>query len=188
VSLQGLWQLNPAASDDAEQIIGNVIAEEEKERRRFRKQMERDDPRAMPDVMPEHLYRERRGKHETELRNELGVTKVLKVTQNGPNLTLSTDSDTRRFEAGTRSQTSMPTGDLADARVGWDGEWFVIDRKVPGRMHQTERLRILKKTGQLEYITKWSGDTDLSGVKFHRIFDPLAADPNTPDPKIGPVR
>src|SRR5262249_43018396 len=99
-----------------------------------------------------------------------------------------TDFDSRRFEAGSGGQTSMRNGDLAGAEGGWGGDAFVIDRKVPGRWHQTETLRLLKKTGQLEYIVKWAGDTGLAGDKMRRVFDPVTVDPNPPDPNVGPVR
>jgi uncharacterized protein YaiL (DUF2058 family) len=185
-TLQGSWQFNAAASDDVDAIVAKLIAAEEKERRQWRKEMERRDRFSEPDApaSPESRFRKRR---EQELRRQLGITNSLTVTQSGSCIELTSDGDTRRYEAGSTSQVSMRNGDLADTRVGWDGDWFVIDRKVPRRLHQVEKLRIVRKTGQLEYISKWSGDTELAGVKLRRIFDPGVPKPKPSDPQLGPI-
>ncbi len=64
----------------------------------------------------------------------------------------------------------MPEGQLADSWVGWDGEWFIIERKVRSGPRALEKFR-LTKTGQLEYMMKWSGDSELSGIKVRRLYD-----------------
>ena len=186
-SLQGSWQVNVQASDNVDQLVAELIAREERERRQWRKRMEQVDPYALPEPegSPDPTLRRKR---ENALRNLLGVTKTLKVVQNGTTLEIATDIESRRFETGSTSQSSMRNGDLADMNVGWDGEWFIVDRKVPGRRRQVERLRLIKKTGQLEYVSKWSGDDDLSGVKLRQVFDPVIVEPQPVDPNIGPVR
>lgn len=187
LSLQGTWQVNSAASDDVDKLIAELIKKEDKERRQWRKHMEEVDPYSVPDAPPDADPAYRR-KQEKELRSLLGVTKTLNVKQSGATVEIASDIETRRFEAGSTSQSSMRNGDLADMKVGWDGEWFVIDRKVPGRLHQVEKLRLIQKTGQLEYVSKWSGDDDLSGVKLRRVFDAIALEPTPEDANVGPVR
>ena len=68
---------------------------------------------------------------------------------------------------------SMPEGQLADSNVGWDGEWFVIERRVRRGPRVVEKFRLLK-TGQLEYLMNWGGDTELAGIKTRRVFDRAA--------------
>lgn len=186
-TLQGSWQVNAQAGDDVERIVAELLEKEEKERRRFRRQMAEHDRFEPPDepMPPDPGYRRQQ---ERALREQLGVTKMLKIMQTGGDLEIESDSDRRRFRAGSSSQVSMRNGDLADAEVGWDGEWFVIDRRVPGRVRQVEKLRLVKKTGQLEYVTKWSGDDELAGVKLRRIFDRVTSEPPPEDPARGPVR
>jgi hypothetical protein len=90
--------------------------------------------------------------------------------------------------AGSRTQVSMPEGELADSRVGWDGQWFVIDRSVHGGPHVVEKYRLMPKTGQLEYEMKWSGQSELAGMKIRRVFDRSTAAPPPADPAAGPTR
>lgn len=187
-SLQGSWALNATASDDVDKLVAALVSQEEKERRRWRKRMEEEDPFAGPDPLPNLADPVHRRAAENQLRRMLGVTQKLKLTQNGVNIEMTSDSDSRRFETGSTSQVSMRNGDLADCRVGWDGEWFVIDRKVPRGAREIEKLRVNKKTGQLEYLSTWSGDTELSGVKLRRVFDRTTVAELPADPAIGPVR
>lgn len=186
-TLQGSWRVNEAASDNVDQIVAKLIEKDEKERRQWRRRMQDQGPIATLDLPPEVPDPGYRSREENEYRSMLGITKTLKVTQAGTRIEIASDVDTRRYEAGSVSQVSMSSGDLADAQVGWDGEWFVIDRKVPGRLRQVEQLRLIKKTGQLEYISKWSGDTELSGVKLRRVFDPITIAATPGDPELGPV-
>jgi hypothetical protein len=187
-SLQGSWLLNGAASDDVNKLVAALIEKEEKERRKWRKRMEDEDPFLGSDPLPDLSDPTRRQSEMKQLRRMLGVTKKLKLTQDGANLEMISDVEARRFQAGSRSQVSMRDGELADSRVGWDGEWFVIDRKVQGGTHEVEKLRLLEKTDQLEYIATWSGDSELSGVKLRRIFDRTTIDARPSDPAAGPDR
>jgi hypothetical protein len=187
-TLHGSWLLNARASDDVDRLVTLLIEQENRERRKWRKRMEAEDPFLGPDPMSNLSDPVHRRREENELRRMLGLTQTLKLTQDGANLQIISDAETRRFQAGSRSQVSMRNGDLADSRVGWDGEWFVIDRKVQGGAREVEKLRLLKKTDQLEYITAWSGDTELSGVKLRRIFDRATLDAKPAAPAAGPVR
>ena len=95
--------------------------------------------------------------------------------------------ETRRFTAGSESQVSMPEGQLADLKAGWEGQWFVVQRRARGGPRVTEKFRLLK-TDQLEYQMAWSGDTELAGMKVNRIFDRAQGEPPVRDPDLGPVR
>jgi hypothetical protein len=188
LTLHGSWVINSAASDDVDKLVAALIAHEEKERRRWRKRMEEEDPFLGPDPMSNLSDPVHRKREETQLRRLLGVTEKITLTQDGPKLELISDADVRRFRAGSTAQVSMRNGDVADARVGWDGEWFVIDRKVKGGARELEKLRLIKKTDQLEYITAWSGDTELAGVKLRRIFDRTKQDTVPASPAAGLIR
>ena len=82
----------------------------------------------------------------------------------------------------------MPEGELADSEVGWDGDWFVIDRRVRNGPRALEKFRLVPKTGQLEYIMVWRGETELAGMKIRRIYDRGVATPGPADPAHGPIR
>ena len=133
---------------------------------------------------------ERRRRRNDLYRQMLGFTEHLTIAQsdNGAKVEIGSDTGSRRFVAGTHSQVSLPEGELADSEVGWDGDWFVIDRRAKRGPRVVEKYRFLPKTGQLETIIAWGGDTFLSGMKVRRIFDRDTAEVKPPDPGSGPVR
>jgi hypothetical protein len=47
---------------------------------------------------------------------------------------------------------------------------------------------LLPKTGQLEYEMKWSGDSEIAGMKIRRVFDRIKVVPLPADPAAGPVK
>ncbi|MET0659145.1 MAG: hypothetical protein ABW110_13420 [Steroidobacteraceae bacterium] len=188
VSLAGSWVVNAAASDDLDKLVSGLVAKEEKELRRWRQRMEEEDRFSVLDSSPDTPASQHRRAAEDEFKRMIGAANRLEIGQDGAKLEMRSDLDVRRFEAGSSSQVSMRNGDIADSRVGWDGDWFVIDRKVPRGAREVEKLRLISKTGQLEYVVQWSGDTELSGVKLRRIFDKAASDGMPTDPAAGPVR
>lgn len=204
--LSGHWKLNAALSDDAERLLQERLEEErqrrEKRLRRAREEgvlfpppdpdddlpappAEKADRTTAPPRPPGARMRTRR---DDELRKMLGISNTLDITQSGSKIGIDSQVDVRRFEAGTRSQVSMPQGELADSNVGWDGDWFVIDRRVRGGPRVVEKYRWLKKTDQLESILAWSGESLLSGIKVRRIYDRTAGTIAPPGPEQGPVR
>ena len=54
------------------------------------------------------------------------------IRQEGTTFDIVSAVESRRVVAGSRTQVSMPEGELADSKVGWDGQWFVIERRVRG--------------------------------------------------------
>lgn len=203
VDLSGHWKLNAAASDDAEALMQKRIAEEAK-RRAERMKRDREegafwlppDPppeperEAGPDARPPRPgdRPQRRSRRYDGLRQMLGISNTLDITQSGSRVDIVSQVDARRFEAGVESQVSMPGGELADSRVGWDGQWFVIQRKASHGPNVTEKYRLLKKTDQLESVIAWGGDSPLAGIKVHRLFDRGVADTTVPNPDEGPVK
>lgn len=206
VDLSGHWRMNVALSDDAEHLLQKRLADDRKRReallRRARAEGELfippdpdDDspdasgprePRAEPrKLSPREMRFKRR---DDELRQMLGISSTLDIKQSGAIVDIESQVDARRFEAGVRSQVSMPQGELADSNVGWDGEWFVIERKARGGPRVVEKYRWLKQSDQLESVIAWGGDSPLSGIKVHRIYDRAGGAVNPPDPAQGPVK
>jgi hypothetical protein len=201
--LQGRWILNEAASDDPEKMLRERL---ERERERFRREMERwqrsrgRNDRALPPIGEEGAevpaatraararvmrWRER----EMQLyRRMLAISPTLEIHQDGRRVEIASSVESRTFDAGTSSQVSMPEGQLADRRVGWDGDAFVIQRKVRNGPRVTEEFRLLRKTDQLEYRMAWGGETELDGMKVRRIYDRNTAPPPVRNPDLGPVR
>lgn len=198
IDLSGRWDLNAALSDDAEALLAKRQEEEMKERRRWqarergRTPLEQlDEPVIAPAMGDPRFGREKRNAREMEFRRLLGVTKSLEILQppDGATVEIRSDVETRRFQSGLRSQVSMPEGMLADSDVGWNGEWFTIERKTRKGPRVVEKYRRLKKTDQLESIIAWSGETPLEGIKVHRIFDRAVGSASPPpDPNRGPVK
>lgn len=123
------------------------------------------------------------------LRKMLAISDALTISQAGTSVEIVSAVDARRVEAGSRTQVSMPEGELADSRAGWDGEWFVIERAVRKGPRVVEKYRIVKQTGRLEYRMAWSGETELAGIKVTRYFERVTPASAAPDPAaIGPVR
>jgi hypothetical protein len=205
VDLSGHWKVNAALSDDAERLLQKRLDEERKRREAFMRRAREegelfpppdpdDDPSSPPAAQearptsPPPGRSNMRKRRDDELRKMLGISDTLDITQTGGKIAMDSQVDARRFEAGTRSQVSMPQGELADSNVGWDGEWFVIDRKVRGGPRVVEKYRWLKKTDQLESVMGWSGDSVLAGIKVRRIYDRRVGAPPPPDPGQGPIK
>lgn len=205
VDLSGRWKVNAALSDDAERLLQKRLDEERKRREAFMRRAREEgelfpppDPDDYPsapssaqDARPTSPSRGRssmRKRRDDELRKMLGISETLDISQSGSRIAMNSQVDARSFEAGTRSQVSMPQGELADSNVGWDGDWFVISRKVRGGPRVVEKYRWLKKTDQLESVMGWSGDSVLAGIKVRRIYDRMAGAPPPPDPGQGPIK
>jgi hypothetical protein len=196
--LTGSWVLNAAISDDAAQMLDDRLEEERRRYERWRRDMERNRPPGTPedldDSQPPPAARANRGPRPWQLRREenlkkmLAISPTLRITQNGTLVDIVTSVDSRRVEAGTHTQVSMPEGELADSEVGWDGEWLVIDRRVRNGPRALEKFRLLPKTGQLEYLMVWRGDTELAGMKIRRVYDRGVASSGPADPAHGPIR
>jgi hypothetical protein len=197
VSIEGQWTVNVAASDDGERLLQERMEEVRKEQRRFeekrRRQME-DDPFAWePEFSPPEQspqFKARMEERDRSTRQMLGMTKFLNIKQaeRGSKVELVSEFDTRRLTAGSRSQVSLPQGQLADLKTGWEGEWFVVERISRDGPRITERYRRLKKTDQLEALTTIRGDSMLAGMKLRRVFDRAVGEAPVANPSAGPVR
>lgn len=199
VDLTGYWVVDTAVSDDAEAMLAKRQAEEQEKFDRMRRREEESRPRGMPppidvDAPPPDAGNRRRTprpwqkQRDDNLRRLLGVSSTLEIRQLGPtSFELVSAVETRRVEAGSHTQVSMPESQLADSRVGWDGEWFVIERRVRGGPRGVEKFRLAPKTGQLEYQMAWSGDTELSGMKVRRLYDRRTAPVPAQNPDSGPL-
>lgn len=200
VDLSGRWILNEALSDDPEAMLAERQEEERHRMEKRRREIERSRPPGMPppidsdqaSVQASEAVRRpgsrhiRQRRHDENLRRMLGITRLLVIQQSQRQMQVESVQETRRFIAGSRSQVSMPQGQLADAQVGWSGEWFVVDRQVSRGPRVEEKFRILPKTGQLEYQMTWRGNTELSGMKVRRIFDRETAEASMARPGVGP--
>lgn len=203
VNLSGHWKLNAALSDDAEKMLQQRLDEERREREKWLRKAREQNPLGLPPLgEPEPQAgsqtapapatgrppQRQRNRRDEELRQMLGISDTLVITQSGARIDIVSQLDSRRFEAGTRSQVSMPQGELADSRVGWDGQWFVIERKASRGPRVVEKYRWLKKTDQLESMLAWSGESPLAGIKVRRIYDRIVGSVAPPDPARGPVK
>lgn len=199
VSVAGRWVVNAQQSDDGEALLAKRREQQMKEQRRDeerRRRRMRNDPFAWepefapPERTPQYIAAME--ERERQRRQMLGLTKFLEIDQDarGAKLTIVSEFETRRLDAGARSQVSLPQGQLADLRSGWDGEWFVIERSSRDGPRISERLRVNKKTDQLEMQVAIKGDTALSGLKVRRVFDRAPAEAKlTPSAEVmGPVR
>ena len=179
VDLSGRWTLNAAASDDAEGLLDERLEKERKRYQRWAREMQAARPPGAqrvedldaPPPGPSARMQRRRERQQQLLQQMLNLSPTLDIEQQLPRFALTSAVDSRRYEAGIRTQVSMPEGELADCETGWDGEWFVIERRVRGGPGVVEKLRLIKKTGQLEYYMHWFGDTEISGLKVRRVFD-----------------
>jgi hypothetical protein len=197
--LSGSWSLNAALSDDAEHMLAERQREERERYMQWRKRQEKMYP---PGASPIDVYGSGPGaqrepssarrasmkRRQENLHKMLAISDTLAIKQEGSTLDIVSAVESRRVVAGSRTQVSMPEGELADSRVGWDGQWFVIDRRVRGGPRVVERYRLAPKTGQLEYEMRWSGDTELDGMKIRRVFDRVTVTPLPADPAAGPIR
>ena len=196
VSVDGRWAVNLAASDDGEALLARRMEDEMKDQRRYeerrRKRMENDPFAWEPEFSPPERtpqYQLRMEERDRAVRQMLGMTKFLNIKQGerGAKVEIVSEFETRRLDAGSRSQVSLPQGQLADARSGWEGEWFVIERNSRDGPRISERYRRLKKTDQLEALIQIKGDSMLAGMKVRRVFDRAAASAPM-NPATGPVR
>lgn len=204
VSLEGRWVLNTVQSDDAEKMLMERL---EEQRARDRKLMERyqrargasggrdlpplgeegvDMPAATRDARARMMRR--REREEELFRRMLAISPTLHIQQLGPQIDIASSLESRRLNAGTESQVSMPEGQIADSEVGWKGEWFIVERRARGGPSVVEKFRLISKTDQLEYLMSWGGDTELAGLKIRRIYDRDATAEPASNPDLGPMR
>lgn len=199
IDLTGFWVLNTATSDDPEALLAEKQAKEWDRFDRMRRREEESRPANVPPPIdvdappPDESGNRRRGprpwqkQQQENLRTMLGISPTLEIKQVEPGrFDVLTAVDSRRVQAGSHTQVSMPEGQLADSWVGWDGEWFTIERKVRSGPRALEQFR-LTKTGQLEYVMKWSGDSELSGIKVRRLYDRRTAPVPEGNPDHGPL-
>jgi len=132
----------------------------------------RPPPRRRPSaslVRPERLE---------AMRAVLGETRGLSILQTATYVDLRTELTSRSLEIGRASQVSLPTGELADQQVRWQGGRLVVERRVPRGVRIVETYRRLPDTDQLEVTVRRSGGPDdgLGKVALRRIFDRDADD------------
>jgi hypothetical protein len=200
VDLSGDWKLNTALSDDPQHMLAERQREERERYMKWRRQQERSYPPDAPPPIdidgsgavrrdePSPSRRASIKRHQENLYQMLAISDTLTIRQDGSTVDIVTAVESRRVVGGSRTQVSMPEGELADSKVGWDGQWFVIDRSARHGPRVVEKYRLLPKTGQLEYEMKWSGDSELAGMKVHRVYDRSTAAPPPSDPAAGPSR
>jgi len=181
VDLSGHWVLDPQASDDVGKVIAKVLDEE----RPPRSAADRDDKPPAPATEEERKARERRieairtrhAREIQELREQLLASDRLEIEQQGADIRLTTEFTTRSIRAGSKLQTSIPGGGLADASAGWDGRTFAVTRSVPGGPRLVEQYRLINNGAQLEATLAISGRGPLAGVRLRRVYDRSAAPP-----------
>lgn len=198
VDLSGSWKLNAALSDDAEHMLEELQRRQREQYMKWRRAQERAYPPDAPPPIdieggatargPSPSRRASIKRHQEILQQMLALSDTLVIHQEGSTLDILSAVDSRRVVAGSRTQVSLPEGQLADSKVGWDGQWFVIDRNARQGPHVVEKYRLVPKTGQLEYEMKWSGDTEVAGMKVRRVFDRVTVVPLPADPAAGPVK
>jgi hypothetical protein len=198
--LSGDWKLNAAVSDDPEHMLAELQRREREDYMKWRKRQERAYPPGAPPPIdidgsgsarrnePSPSRRASIKRRQENLYKMLAISDKLTVRQDGATVDIVSAVESRRVVAGSRTQVSMPEGELADSSVGWDGQWLVIERNVRGGPHVVEKYRLAPKTGQLEYEMKWSGNSELAGMKLRRIFDRSTQAPPPADPAAGPTR
>jgi hypothetical protein len=198
--LTGSWKLNAALSDNPEQMLAEQERIERERYMRWRKERERMYPQDAPPPLdvyepggrragePSPSRRASMKRRQENLYKMLAISDTLTIRQEGATLDIVTAVESRRVVGGARTQVSLPEGELADSKVGWDGQSFVIDRRVRGGPRCVEKFRLLPKTGQLEYLMAWSGDSEIAGMKVRRVFDRSNGAPPPADPAAGPVR
>ena len=197
IDITGFWVLNTAVSDDPEALLAEKQGREWERYERMRRREEESRPSNVPppidvDAPPPDAPGRRRGprpwqkQQQENLRRMLGVSPTLEIKQvDSTRFDVLSAVESRRVEAGSHTQVSMPEGQIADSRVGWDGEWFVIERRVRRGPRALEKFR-LTKTGQLEYLMNWSGDSELSGIKVRRLYDRRTRPAPESNPDHGP--
>lgn len=194
--LSGYWRINPAASDDPEQMLQQRLDEERREQEKWlRKQRERD-PLGIPPIddatpgaerpAPNRSHLLARNRRLEEMRRMLDISDTLSIKQQGTRVQIASAVDSNTYDAGSKSQVSMPQGELADQTVGWDGSWFVVRRRAKRGPQMIYKYRL--RNDQLETQLNWSGDSPLAGMKVHRVYDRMSEPPPPPDPDRGPVR
>ena len=115
------------------------------------------------------------------LRETLGEGSALSILQTPTYVDLRSARGVRSLEIGVASQVSLPTGELADQRVSWDGGRLVVERRVPRGARLVETYRLLPATGQLEWVLRRSSADGLPRIDWRRVFDRDPGDPERPE-------
>jgi hypothetical protein len=198
VDLSGSWKLNAALSDDVEHMLEELQRKQREQYMKWRRAQEQTYPTNAPPPIdvegtatprgPSPSRRASIKRHQEMLQTMLAISDTLVIHQEGSTFDILSAVESRRVVAGSRTQVSLPEGELADSKVGWDGQSFVIDRSASHGPRVVEKYRLVPKTGQLEYEMKWSGDSEIAGMKVRRVFDRVTVAPPPADPAAGPIR
>jgi len=129
-----------------------------------------DAPRPVRRRPPAWLYRPERLE---ALRAILGEGRSLSIVQGARYVDLRTEASARTLEPGSESQVSLPTGELADQEVRWQGRRLVVERKVPRGQKVIETYERLKATDQLRVTVRRTGSAPdgLGRIEWLRVFD-----------------
>lgn len=119
---------------------------------------------------PSWLYRPERLE---ALRVILGDSRALSIVQGPRYVDLRTEAGSRSLEPGVESQVSLPTGELADQQVRWQGRRLVVERRVPRGQKVIETYELLSATDQLRVGVRRSGSADdgLGRIEWLRVYD-----------------
>jgi hypothetical protein len=197
--IEGEWKLNPQLSDDAQKALEARLKREHDRMMSMMREMDRRNTTGLPplnaarDLPPPsedaRARMKRRRAQEEEIQHRmLAISDWLRIKQDSVGIELANAVEQRHVEPGTRSQVSMPSGELADERVGWDGDALVIDRDTSEGPDVVEKFRWLKATDQLEYRLAVGGDSELAGIKLKRIYDRTVSAVPPMNSATGPVR
>lgn len=119
---------------------------------------------------PAWLYRPERLE---ALRAVLGDSRLLSIVQGARYVDLRTESSSRSLEPGVDSQVSLPTGELADQQVRWQGRRLVVERRVPRGQKVIETYEHLAATDQLRVSVRRRGSSSdgLGRLDWLRVYD-----------------
>ncbi len=168
IDLSGRWLIDIAQSDDPERLLQQRLQEEARRAARREREARAGSDDVLEPIAPTPSARWRQQQRET-LRRMIGVSDHLLIQQRADTIDIHSAVDARQFTPGAQSHVSMPDGDLAELRSGWDGAAFVVERAVRRGARVTERFQILK-TGELEYRMRWRGETELAGLDIRRVY------------------
>jgi hypothetical protein len=167
VNLTGEWHLNATLSDDARKKLDEAQSRVKQQFQRRQEAYRRS----------EQLDRDPQGDYETRALERgpyrdfgpvVDGPMQFTMTQNGGNLTIMSDDSENRFEAGRQSVVSFGQG-VADRRVGWTGQTFVIATRAVDGQAKEERYS-LDKDGRL-VVTVQMGGGGLPKVLIRRVYD-----------------
>ncbi len=197
-TLEGVWRLNPAQSDDPRKVLESLRARARKRAQQYAANPPPEQPAqqgsrrrgqgqgggtATDDGSqqgPDYTYQgdvnstgmvDIRSPFVRVMASDMLRNEVLAIHQSPGSFIIDYGSSVRRLTAGAPSVVSVPGG-VADQKTGWSGKDYVVDLRSQVGPDISEEYSLSQKHGRQLIVKVHLGGSGLPTVNLNLVYDP----------------